>query len=282
MAAACKVDDRDIPDGLPGLDRSRSAVGKLWRRRVRRRRHSVHSSARDQPASRTRSGFTLIELLTVIAIIGVLGTLLLSGLSSARKLSQQTRSTANLRQIGLAIGMYLDDHKRRSRLLKPLFDARYLANTQVLICPADLTGNWGGLVNLSSAPIPEMNFAGGDAPDAEPQPDPEPTPGFSYLNPLPWEDWAWDQLAESGPSAGLSACQLHGFGKPSENPSIYDYEGLLLRVQRDNAVVKRKVFWGLAAADDEAAPPGFSGFPSVSIPGPAMYPWQLFTDELTP
>ncbi len=56
-------------------------------------------------------GFTLIELLMVIAVIAVLSALLLPALSSARDKSRKAACLSNLRQIGIAIHGYAQDHE---------------------------------------------------------------------------------------------------------------------------------------------------------------------------
>ncbi len=96
------------------------------------------------------NGFTLIELLVVIAIIGLLAAMLFPALGKASAKAKQVKCASNMRQIGIAISMYVDDfegklpqtaHETLStnkiwiRKLLP-----YVGNSDAIrLCPADPT-----------------------------------------------------------------------------------------------------------------------------------------------
>jgi prepilin-type N-terminal cleavage/methylation domain-containing protein/prepilin-type processing-associated H-X9-DG protein len=93
-----------------------------------------------------RQGFTLIELLVVIVIIAVLAALLLSVFGGVRKKSQAAACVSNMRQIGIAMQLYVSENDGRivacnSENTTPTLWyvnlTPYLSSPKVFKCPSD-------------------------------------------------------------------------------------------------------------------------------------------------
>ena len=97
-----------------------------------------------------KKGFTLIELLVVIAIIAILAAILFPVFAQAREKARQTSCLSNLKQIGTALQLYVDDYDETMPMTKDsghLWPAwrpytwvgalePYVKNENMFICPS--------------------------------------------------------------------------------------------------------------------------------------------------
>jgi len=94
-------------------------------------------------------GFTLIELLVVIAIIAILAAILFPVFTQARAKARQISCLSNVKNLSLAVLMYVDDYDGKFPLISyqaggaywgvmwPLNIAKYIGAPEILHCPAD-------------------------------------------------------------------------------------------------------------------------------------------------
>ena len=75
------------------------------------------------PGGGRRKGFTLVELLVVIAIIAILAAMLLPSLASAKEMGKRISCLNDVRQLGIANMMYVDDNENKhyARTANPLW-----------------------------------------------------------------------------------------------------------------------------------------------------------------
>lgn len=126
--------------------------------------------------NRHAPGFTLVELLTAMAIISILGGLLFAAIGNVRQTANQTTCVNNMRQLGTATMLYVQDHNGKYPLsneeaswdkrIMPYLDHPSAENPcEVLKCPSDerdLTISENNFARSYAASAPHRDMSSGE------------------------------------------------------------------------------------------------------------------------
>jgi prepilin-type N-terminal cleavage/methylation domain-containing protein len=107
---------------------------------------------------RNSRGFTLVELLVVIAIIGVLSTLAIFGLNSARSKSRDSRRVTDVKEIQTALELYYAD--RNGYPAAPTPGIVLGKTTYTTLCDTGFVASCAGALYMQKVPTAQMPLDG--------------------------------------------------------------------------------------------------------------------------
>ncbi len=201
------------------------------------------------PSGVARDGFTLIELLVVIAIISILAAMLLPALSAAKEKARTVICLNNMKQIGVGMSLYADDH---SDVLVPAEynvrnGAKYQEGWPTILCGSKyLSAAWAP--TFYAMPLGGSVFR---CPSGLPQ--------VYRFNPTSRDDpegaKAWPYPSDADPRHHRYIHCWYGLNGSTGNPQKWPFTRIPMDATRSTTLVKRN-----AAAKFARMPVIFDGF----------------------
>lgn len=176
-----------------------------------------------------KQAFTLVELLVALAIVALLTAIITPAVIASRRRAQMTPCISNLRQIGQAFQMYLQDNEgppSRLHLLHP----QYVTDARLLTCPLDRWTSKGGLA-----------WQAGGRFNTPPETWKVPVSYFYFDSAYPRLSEERETLTKAANRPGYVMCMLHGTETPRGPDSTPILEGTSVRLCLDGSVIERPV-----------------------------------------
>lgn len=171
-------------------------------------------------------GFTLVELLVSLAIIAALAGLTFGATVSAKRNAHLSSNAVRLRQIGVALELYAQDHGAMPlRSLQVIADEKYLKDDRLLKSPLETYSE--GYANHLDKCLTGSTLFGGNRVQSDIHP-------F-----VPWRDEpsVYEHMKQWNDNPGLVADL--SLGVKASNDCFFEFTGTFHRLQGDLSVVVR-------------------------------------------